>query len=478
MEQPGAKPLLEGRDLSLDQEGAYRLLKRIGAGRTSDVYLARPYGDLEAGKPLVVKVAAGDLNEAMIEGFRNEYEVLRKLREQDCLHRDFFPEPKYFSSGAIWPDVGKSMVLAMEYVEAPELGTVVEKAGEDDFESLGLEAAVQYAELLEILHSAGYFNDDRKIGDLRWRDTRRLIVLDWNAVKSGAAGQPADLYKLGELWTRLFWTMAARRRGPGAGEPPFQSPDPVGWAHLSWGTQAILRKALHEWYSDALQLKEDLQQQLNRWKLTPEDLKRQGEEQESDLRKRLADLDMAWRRWDTNDADTRERLKADFDRIMRAMHDYLRDEARIFIVADRPNYAQADSLLNESAILFDDTPEKRDDTTRLSMIVRAGRDMNGPGLLGPGLLREDAVVLFEAVDVMRKLGGVLEPKDQKRLEALKGDHPESATVVDLLVTESCVRSAPEKARKTGEPEKALTHLKEAYVMKKQGDKIAAGRNGL
>lgn len=267
---------LLGRTLNLD-DVRYRLEKLLGGGLISQVYLGVPIDNKE---PVAVKVLRPGAGDELQKRFHGEYDTLVRLQnaEKDA-GTHFFPRPLAYHSEFATHE-GRWAVLVMEYVKARPLNRVLLDLSDqpERLEPWALAAGAQYAHALSILHRLDLSCADRKLDDLRWEGSEdsQLVVLDWNVV-GGPDAQPMDLFRFGLLWHQLML----------GGEPPFEKRETgwqvtarlhrqPGWERLSFGTQQILRGALHpdpaQRYPDAAALESALRAHRDRWKLSAQEL--------------------------------------------------------------------------------------------------------------------------------------------------------------------------------------------------------------
>lgn len=266
-----------GRTFILDGFGQVKLTARLGSGRLSQVFR----GELLDKRAVAVKIAGHDLDAAMAESFRSEFNILTTLRAtaQQLVQEkavkgyaaSYFPEPLWFAPEYQAGDGNSFSILVMELVQADKLIDLAIARPEHVLEEpFGLETALQYAEMLQVLHTAGYTASDRKIDDIYWHngDAGRLIVLDWNVVGRGATGIADDFLRFGSFWYEflvgrlLTYANVGNRRVARLDAQP-------EWQKLSRGTQSILERSLHpapqKQYQSAKVLKNDLMEQLNLW---------------------------------------------------------------------------------------------------------------------------------------------------------------------------------------------------------------------
>ena len=216
----------------------YVLGQPLKAGTIGLVYEAK---HTVTGQQMAAKVPVPNLSAEGRQRFWQEYDVLQELANQMRGLTFTVPEVK---KGTV---VGRSEeVLLLEFVPERLVFTskvlpLLEQPNGLAGEKLALEAAVQYARLLEHLHVINYTCPDRKLADLRWQplgDSGRLIVLDWNVVEQGDAGRANDLYLFGSLWYQLL-----AGRYPSAN---MNALDDGRWRNgkISYGTRLLVIQAL------------------------------------------------------------------------------------------------------------------------------------------------------------------------------------------------------------------------------------------
>lgn len=358
---------LLGRTLLLGDFGRYRLEKVLGGGLISLVY----QGVKEAGEGpslVAVKVLRAGSDQLLEERFRGEYVTLLCLEAAETGHVDehkrrlltpknkesdqerdqrliqqaqftfrssrptqYFPRafhfaPDYTAYGGL-----SYQVLVMEYVPAPPLSLMAASyEGRRLPEELALAAVEQYAQMLCILHGINLTCADRKLDDIRWReggeDGSQLIVLDWNVVDEGPAGRPADLFRFGLLWHHLLLGIEPRferheAREGHAWKLLVRLEREPGWETLSFGTQGLLRRAMHpepsQRYQRAEELLRDVQIQRELWSEEPQDLRQQANDWEQDKRydAALRAISVALKK-----VPDSEQLRQDFVRLSTQVH--------------------------------------------------------------------------------------------------------------------------------------------------------------
>src|SRR5579884_1689829 len=237
-------PGLEGTTL-----GRYRLVRRLGKGGMSEVYLAR---DRREGRQVAVKVVSG-VHAEYLERFRREAEAILNLR-----HRHILPAYEYGEQEPWY-------YLAMYYasygalskrLSAPTVDRRTGRIGRGNKRQGGPlrleEAAVlleQIASALQYAHDSGIIHRDIKPSNILLRGPRYAYLADFGLAKAleGAQGltqtgsllgtpeymapelslEPAstssDIYALGILLYQMV-----------AGRVPFSAETPVAtfWKHL------------------------------------------------------------------------------------------------------------------------------------------------------------------------------------------------------------------------------------------------------
>jgi hypothetical protein len=258
--------------ITRQDDGAMFLLgRRLGSGLLGIVYL----GDslTEDKGQVAVKTPFPDLAPAQRKRFKEEYDVLTSLAGQ-------LDDPLPVSH--VWWGENENTgaeVLILEYAPPELFGQVRELSGLTR-EELALQAAAQYARLLEALHELprsdggiekGYTCADRKPRDLRWRapelgsfESGRLMVLDWNVVRpKNEKGVRDDVYLFGSLWYQLLTDRYARSDPPVLDDQLWTTGD----VSVSIGLRYLLARALaanpNRRYTDASKLAEAIEQQLS-----------------------------------------------------------------------------------------------------------------------------------------------------------------------------------------------------------------------
>lgn len=292
-----------------DQPITITLIEQLGKGYTAKVYQGQVASQGLAGVPETVAVKLGipDRDPKVLDAFRSEYDTLQKLRQKAVElvgneAANYFPEPLHPPTDFTAPR-GKFCYFLMEFVQGQELQTVAAQIKDvQEREQLCLKVGSQYAEVLQIMHAAGYTCNDRKLGDLIWRD-EHLVVLDWNVVGQGKAGIPSDLEKFGIFWYELLvgrsatYHPTAMWRGRRIPLPGKES----AWGDLSWGVRRIVENLLLpapvKPYHGAAEIKEDFDRHRECWKAEDKQSLVARSNASDDLAVKLACVDLAIRRF-------------------------------------------------------------------------------------------------------------------------------------------------------------------------------------
>jgi DNA-binding response OmpR family regulator len=145
----------------------YRVLRRIGEGGMSRVYLAEREAD---GLQLVLKMLDPRLarDPASRARFVREYKIIQRIQNEHVVM--IFDQG--FTSDTPW--------LAMEYFPGGDLQARIRKG----ISSMGaLKILVQMAEALDAVHSAGVVHRDLKPQNIMFRENHRLAILDFGLAR-------------------------------------------------------------------------------------------------------------------------------------------------------------------------------------------------------------------------------------------------------------------------------------------------------
>lgn len=221
------------------ESGTYTLEKPLGGGRITQVFRGKQITPADkAGRTLAIKIAAAPEQNDRVE---SERRVLEAVAGQPG-----FPRVE----GHGLTQDGR-VFLVMELL--PRDRELVRLARSDPEgrldERTGVEAAMQYAQMLSALHAAGFVSADRKLEDIIWDDESepgrpRLVVLDWNVTAvDQEAGRQRDLYQFGLFWHQLLLGTPATSPQDRAVVALEQHPH---WDGLTYGTQRFLARTLSE----------------------------------------------------------------------------------------------------------------------------------------------------------------------------------------------------------------------------------------
>lgn len=145
----------------------YRVLRRIGEGGMSRVFLAEREED---GLQLVLKMLDPRLarDPASRARFVREYKIIQRIQNEHVMM--IFDQG--FTSDTPW--------LAMEYFPGGDLQARIRKG----ISSMGaLKILVQMAEALDAVHSAGVVHRDLKPQNIMFRASHRLAILDFGLAR-------------------------------------------------------------------------------------------------------------------------------------------------------------------------------------------------------------------------------------------------------------------------------------------------------
>lgn len=204
--------------------------ERLGSGLLGVVYAATA----ENGEQVAVKVPAPNLSLDQRNRFQQEYDLLQTLGGEKLTPN--VPKAWWGRDAG-----GRSKILLLEMVKNPLHQQLREMDGLEK-ERLAWEAGGQYAMLLRDLHNAGFTCSDRKLGDFYWDAmARRLIVLDWNAVRRKRDdGVIEDIQIFGGLW----YQMLTQRYRPNSLDPL----DNAQWneGSVTYGSRYLLKLLLDQ----------------------------------------------------------------------------------------------------------------------------------------------------------------------------------------------------------------------------------------
>ncbi len=193
----------------------------LGSGAIGAVYRAYPAGEETSdgdNPPFVVKVKDRD-SQATDDDFKLEYDVLKGIYEQATSDRARAGIPAV-ASGLV-ERTGAPALLMPYYDDDERVETrlteifaseAVNQAIIKDAETLALEVARTYSQIMMALRASEYTVTDRKTKDFYWRDGQ-VVVLDWNVIgEMSPEYYEAEVGQLASLWHALLLNRAASAR--------------------------------------------------------------------------------------------------------------------------------------------------------------------------------------------------------------------------------------------------------------------------
>ena len=156
----------------------YKLLRKIGEGGTSRVFLAERLGRLGQPAPeprqVVLKVLNARLiaDTAFIERFIREYRVISAVQNEHVA--------RIYDQGI----TDEHLYIAMEYFPGGDLRTRMERQDAARLSSIqALKITMQIARALDAIHSAGVIHRDLKPHNIMFRDVDHLALVDFGLAK-------------------------------------------------------------------------------------------------------------------------------------------------------------------------------------------------------------------------------------------------------------------------------------------------------
>lgn len=152
------------------QIGNYKLQEKIGMGGMGTVYRA---WDRQNNREVALKLLDRNLVSAsqLAKRFRREAEILRRLDHPNIV--------RYYDSG----EIQGQFYLAMNYVDGPNLGVVLEKYGKLDAE-IAIHLIQPFAEALQYVHEQGFIRNDIKPGNILLSRDGEVYLADLGITKS------------------------------------------------------------------------------------------------------------------------------------------------------------------------------------------------------------------------------------------------------------------------------------------------------
>jgi tetratricopeptide (TPR) repeat protein len=251
------------------RRGPYTVEGKLGVGLTCEVYRATRLSD---GREAALKVMRPGLSAGMKERFLSEgYTLAKIMAAEDRLGDNLRLVPEFLAMEA---EADPPYIL-LDFVSGQRIPELLRQQKRLD-ETIVLTVGWQFCRLLTLLHDdLNLTYADLKLENIWWlADRSQIKVTDWNVLGEKTPDNVAsDLLRL-SLYLYHMLTGAAIKEH--RGEVVGSLDSAKGWAELSWGTQEILRRALHRnrqmRHHSASELSKALKVQCDLWAVDGKEL--------------------------------------------------------------------------------------------------------------------------------------------------------------------------------------------------------------
>jgi len=280
-------------------QGSFTIVEKLGVGLTCEVYRATRISD---GYEAALKVMRPGLPTALRKRFTSEGRTLADIMAaEDRLGDGLRLIPEYLG---MEPESDPPYIL-LEFVSGQRVPELLGQQGRLD-ESIALIIGWQFCRLLSLLHDdLGQTYADLKLENIWWlADRLQIKVTDWNVLGEKTPDNVVqDLLRFSlYLYHMLTGAALEERRGEIVGRLDAAE----AWPELGWGTQEILKRALHRnrqvRHQTAGELRKALEDQCDLWSVDGKDLllraqrELRGEPNRESYREAKILVDMARRR--------------------------------------------------------------------------------------------------------------------------------------------------------------------------------------
>jgi hypothetical protein len=289
-----AGELLKKGQLLVGESGTYSEVKQLGlAGATSRVYLLKRKEDE---KLFALKMMQSNLSREMKTHFHAEMVNLQRL----CIAEDRAGTrhiPRIIESSDLQQSKTQQLLhllgnpfIIMDFADGIDINTLLmEKKTLTEEESLII--AKQFVEVLVVIHGEGLTYTDMKLSNLIWNaEEEHLVVIDWNVIAEDRleTDAPKDRLRAAAYLFHMATGIPLDLDMSGKGSVNQKYRQLEKFKNLSEGVQAFLKKAFHpnplsRHGADGTQLQctrellRELEDHLDRYKLTAENLVSEGE---------------------------------------------------------------------------------------------------------------------------------------------------------------------------------------------------------